>query len=64
MAKKKEITKEPSRKVQLSFTLQKSVNDRYLAHCKEHTFNKSQKLENIIVAYLDSIDFAGMEKRV
>ena len=53
-----------SRKVQLSFTLQKSVNDRYLSHCKDKMINKSQLLESIIIAYMDNQDFAGMEKRV
>lgn len=59
---KKEET--PSRKVQLSFTLMKGVNDKFLGHCKERMLNKSQLLESIIKAYLDSVDFAGMERKV
>jgi hypothetical protein len=58
------MKKEQSTKVQLSFTLQKSVNDKFLSHCKDKMINKSQLLESIIIAYMDSQDFAGMEKRV
>lgn len=53
-----------SKKVQLSFTLKKSVNDKFLSHCKDNLINKSQLLEKIIIDYMDSQDFAGMEKRV
>lgn len=53
----------PGRKVQLSFTLQKSVNDRFLSYCKDNMINKSQMLEHIIIAYFDTKDFAGMVRK-
>lgn len=59
--KKDEIIIE-TKKVQLSFTLKKGVNDRFLQHCKDNMINKSQLLESLIVAYFDSQDFAGMKK--
>lgn len=59
----KENTKEASnKKVQLSFTLKKGVNDRFLSYCKDNMLNKSQVLEHIIIAYFDSKDFAGLTK--
>jgi len=61
----KEKPKEtPGRKVQLSFTLMKGVNDKFLEHCKGRMLNKSQVLESIIKSYLDSVEFAGMERKI
>ena len=61
--KQREEPKKESRKVQLSFTLQKSVNDKFLSHCKDKMINKSQLLESIMITYMDNQDFAGMERR-
>ncbi|MBP7845910.1 MAG: hypothetical protein KA007_00550 [Candidatus Pacebacteria bacterium] len=58
------MKKEESTKVQLSFTLQKGVNDKFLSYCKDNLINKSQLLEKIIVSFMDSNDFNGMEKRL
>ena len=62
MAKKEIKQEEPTRKVQLSFTLSKGVNDRYLSHCKEKMLNKSQILESLIIEYMNKQDFAGMTR--
>lgn len=64
MAKKKQIEVIETKKVQRSFTLKKSVDDRFMAHCNENFINKSQLLESIIISYFESRDFAGMERRV
>lgn len=58
--KKEEIQTGP--KQQLSFTLKKGVKEKYLTYCKDNMFNKSEVLESLIVAFLDSKEFAGMKR--
>ncbi len=65
MAKnKKQIEVVETKKVQRSFTLKKSVDERFMNYCTDNFINKSQLLESIIIAYFESKDFAGMERRV
>lgn len=41
-----------SKKVQLSFTLKKGVNDEFLKHCEDNLINKSQLIEKLIIEHL------------
>lgn len=45
-------TENLDKKVQLSFTLKKSINDDFLNYCKDNLINKSQLLEKIVDDYL------------
>lgn len=62
--KKKRFKKEvlPGKKVQLSFTLRKGLNDRFLTYCKDNMINKSQLIESFIIKFFDDKDFAGMKR--
>lgn len=61
---KQKFAREQSAKQQLSFTLSKGLKNRFLEHCEAKQLNKSQVLEKMIADYFESIDFAGMEKRI
>lgn len=45
-------TENLDKKVQLSFTLNKTTNNEFLKYCKDNLINKSQLLEKIIDDYL------------
>ena len=59
----KEKNSPETKKVQLSFTLKKGVNDRFLSYCKDNMINKSNLLEKLIIDFFDGLDFAGLERK-